>query len=485
MEKKTRGLWFVHSARWSVRGYGWALLRRDLAAGLTVATVAVPQAMALALLAGVPPVYGLYTAIVMTALGSLFGSSAHLINGPTNVISLVVLGVVAGVGTGPDDPSRLGLVSLLALLAGLIQIGIALAKLGRLARYVPEAVLTGFLAGAAVLMALTEAPHLLGLRAVETGQASVLYRLWQTFARGGPADGQSLAIGLTALVLVIGLHRLGARLKVKLPELLLSLVLISLIVWGLDLASAGGRVGQLNVAGGLPALRLPVLSLDGIRQIGGGALAIALLGLVEALSFARSLAARTGQPLDCNRQCLAEGLANLGGGLFQCLPGSGSLARSAINYQAGAATRLSGVISAAAVAGALCLFAPLAHFLPEPALAGVMLWTAWRIVDWRRLGHCLRSSRANAAVALGTAFAAVFVRIEFSVFIGIFMALLFSVPHWATVCWRATGRPGTGGVRSAAGRLAMRPRRGFQRGHSGFFVDSGIPGIPARSGPLP
>jgi SulP family sulfate permease len=164
MAKQTRASWFLLHAPRSPPAYGWAWLRRDLAAGLTVATVAVPQAMALAVLAGVPAVYRLYTAIVMIALGSLFGSSVYLINGPTNAISLVACGAVAGVGTGADDPHRLGLVSLLALLAGLIQIGIALLKLGRLAEYVPEAVLTGFLAGCAVLLALSEAPDLLGLR---------------------------------------------------------------------------------------------------------------------------------------------------------------------------------------------------------------------------------------------------------------------------------------------------------------------------------
>jgi SulP family sulfate permease len=407
--------------------WGWGQLRRDAVAGLTVATVAVPQAMAYAMLAGVSPVYGLYTAVVVTALASLFGSSPHLINGPTNAISLIVFGVVAGVGAGPDDPSRLGLVSLLAVLAGLIQIAIALLKLGHLAWHVSEAVVLGFLAGAGALVALAQLPTLLGLRAVGTGEDHLLYRLWLTCSRGGPADLRALLVGLGTLALVAGLHRLSARLEVKLPELLLSLVLVSALVWLLDLAPAGGRFGRLEVPGGLPAPRLPLLPPDGVRQVGWGALAVALLGLVESLTIARSLAARSGRPLDCNRQCLAEGLANVGGGLFQCLPGSGSLTRSAINYGAGAATRRSGAFSAAAVAAALCLFAPLARFVPPPALAGVLLWTAWRIVDRRQLGQCLRSSRPEAAVALSTAFTAVFLRIELSLFVGISLSLCYRV----------------------------------------------------------
>src|SRR5262249_26223961 len=152
------------------------------------------------------------------------------------------------------------------------------------------------------------------------------------------------------------------------------------------------------VEGGPPTLRLPGWPAEWAAQvagIGAGALTVALLGLVEALAMARALAARSGQTLDYDRQCLAEGLANLGGGPFGCLPGRGSLSRSAVNSHAGAVTRLSGVVSAAAVAAALWLFAPLANFVPQPALAGVLLWSAWRIVDPCRLRHRLGSSRSD------------------------------------------------------------------------------------------
>jgi SulP family sulfate permease len=424
MEKHTR----------NVIRYNGSLLRRDVGAGLTVAAVAVPQAMAYALLAGVSPVYGLYTAIVGAALGSLFGSSAYLIHGPTNATALVVFGIVAGVGTGPDDPGRLGLVALLAVLAGLIQVALALLKLGGLARHIPAAVLVGFITGAGLLEALTQLPTILGLRLAGAGGDLILYRLWLTCSRSGPADVHSLAISVTTLALVVGLHRLGGRLKVKLPALFLSLVLVSALVAVLGLGPSPGRADGLRVEGGFPTPRLPVLPSGGLGRfpaIGGGALAIALLGLVEGLAVARSLAVRSGQPLDCNRQCLAEGLANLGGGFFQCFPGSGSLSRSALNYSAGAATRLSGVVAAAAVAAALGLFAPLLRFVPPAALSGVLLWTAWHIVEPRRLWACLRSG-SDAVVLLSTSLTVVFLRVEFAVFVGIASSLL---------CRALRGRP--------------------------------------------
>jgi SulP family sulfate permease len=348
-------------------------------------------------------VCGLYSAVVVAALAALFGSSALLVYGPTNAISLVVLSAVAGVGIGPADPERIGLVALLGALAGLIQITLALLRLGGLARHVSEAVILGFLAGAAVLEALSQVPSLLGLLPV------------------GGVDPRALVVGLVTLALVIGLHRLGQRWRMKLPSLLLSLVFMSVLAWLLGL----GHGGEGAVVGGFPVPRLPSLGKARVPQVAAGALSIALLGLVETLAIARSLAVRSGQPVDCNRQCLADGLSNLGGGLFQALPGGASLSRSAINYQAGAATRLSGVVAAAVVAVSVWLFAPLVRFVPPAVLAGVLLWTAWRIVDRRRLWACMRTSRTDAAVVLATVVTAVFIRIELSVLVGVLLSLLF------------------------------------------------------------
>jgi SulP family sulfate permease len=411
---------------WSLRGYGGRALRHDLVAGLNVAAVAVPQAMAYALIAGVPPQYGLYTAVVLAALGSLFGSSSHLITGPTNAISLVVFSAIAGLGVTGDD--RIEAVFLLALLVGGLQVLIALLKIGDLTRYVSESVILGFMTGAALLVALGQVPNLLGLRPQGGGEHHPLHRLWMTLAGGGPVQAPAVALAAGTVAVVVLTRWLEKRYRVPLPGLLLAVVLAAVAASALGWVQPGA---DLVVPAGPPRFHLPRVRLGWARDLTGSALAVAVLGLLEALAIAKSIAVRTREPLDFNRECLAQGLANLGGGLFQCMPGSGSLTRSAINYQAGAVSRLSGLISAAGVAGTLVLFAPLGRYVPKPALAGILLVMAWRLVDWPRLAYCLRATTYDRTIALGTVAAALCVSIEFSVLIGIFLSFLFFVPRAA------------------------------------------------------
>src|SRR5262245_21778573 len=231
--------------------YSWRACRADLTAGLTVAAVAVPQAMAYALIAGIEPRYGLYTAVVMTAIASLLGSSSHLINGPTNAISLVVFGAIDAATRGPGDPHRMELVALLAVLTGLIQILIAVLKLGDLTRYVSESVILGFMAGAGVLVALSQVHGLLGLQAKGTGEDHFLYRLWLTLTEGGPVNPRAALIGLVTIALVLFFHRVGRWLRKRLPELLLTLILVSLGTWLFDLAPED-NIGRLDVPRSLP-----------------------------------------------------------------------------------------------------------------------------------------------------------------------------------------------------------------------------------------
>jgi SulP family sulfate permease len=426
---------WVPAAELPRSGYGRAELRRDLIAGVTVAAISLPQAMAYALIAGVDPRFGLYSAIVVTALASIFGSSSHLINGPTNAISLVVFSVIAFL----DPEARFDAaqaVFLLGIMVGSIQILIAVFRLGDLTRYISESVVLGFMAGAGLLVALSQVGNLLGLPDKGNGHQLLVHRLWLTLTGDGQVNFRSLGIGAGTVMLVVCLRRLAARFRLPRVDMLLALLAAAAVAarLGWSRPDAHGKtllavIGR--VPAGLPRPHVPEIKLWWIKEMGGGALAVAFLGLLEALAIAKSIANQTRQVLDFNRQCLAEGLANLGGGFFQCLPGSGSLTRSAINHQAGAVSRLSGLVTAATVLLVVLFFAPLARFIPKSALAALLLVTAYRLIDWRRLRYALRASRYDAGLVLVTAFVSVFVSVEFSILIGVAISILLFVPRAA------------------------------------------------------
>jgi SulP family sulfate permease len=406
------------------------MLARDVMAGVTVAAIDVPQAMAYALIAGISPEYGLYTAIVTAILASVFGSSSHLIAGPTNALSLAVFSAIAGLPGGVDPANKIEVVCILTILVGVIQILIALLRLGDLTRYVSESVIIGFMTGAAILIALGQMPHFLGLHLTGDGQQHFLYRLWLTLTQGGPINPYALAMGVATVAIVMPMRRIDVWLGIRFPDKLVGLLLAAIVFWAFNMGDLVESIGPIPRQ--LPPLKVPPLVRgDWLRELSFSAMAIALLGLVESLAIAKALAARTHQRLNFNRQCLAEGLANIGGGLFRCMPGCGSLTRSAINYQAGAVTRVSGIVAGLSVALAILLFADKARYVPTPALAGTILVTVWRLVDRQRLLYCLRATRFDAGLALATAGVAIFISIEFSILIGTFLSFLFYVPKAA------------------------------------------------------
>lgn len=416
--------WWRALGRWvpalaALEGYGLRSLRADLTAGVTVAAVAVPQAMAYAMVIGLPPQYGLYTAIVMTTVGALFDSSRQLINGPTNAISIAVLSALIGVPEG----GRLAAAVLLALLVGAIQVAITALRLGDLTRFVSHSVIVGFTCGAATLLIAAQAPVMLGF----AGDGG-----WR-----GVGAGWTAALGIGTVAVVLGLRWLNARplarrLGLRAPEYLLALVGAAALVWGQELDARGvAVVGAIPAA--LPRLSWPTVSWEAVRLFSGDAMAIALLGLLEAIAMAKAIAAQTRQRLDLNQQCLSEGLANVAGSLFQCFPGSGSLTRSWLNREAGAVSQWSGVFSAAAVAATVLLLAPYAAFIPRASLAAILVLTASRMVDLRGLRDHLRATRFDAGIVAATAVSAVAISIEFCIVIGVFLSFALYVPRAAKV----------------------------------------------------
>ncbi|HEX5472518.1 MAG TPA: SulP family inorganic anion transporter [Lacipirellulaceae bacterium] len=412
----------------SLRNYSRGDLGADALAGFTVAAIALPQAMAYAQIAGVPPQYGLYTAIVMTAVGALFDSSKHLINGPTNAISIAILSALVGF----SEPDRLTAVFVLALMVGIIQTGISLLRLGDLTRYVSHSVIVGFTLGAAVLLVLDQIKNLFGLPSISHGESFFLKRVGLTLSHIGQTNQIALLIGVGTIAIALAIRWINSRLNIRLPELLLALICATIAVafWKLDKQGVT-IIGQIPAH--LPTFELPQVSWSHIHALASSSLAIALLGLLEAISMAKAIAAQTRQKLDMNQQCLSEGVANLAGSFFHCFPGSGSLTRSTINQQAGGRTQWSGVIAAVAVALTVLLFAPYAYYVPKSALAGILMISAWRLVDRHQLAYYLKTTRFDAWIVAITAISAVVISVEFCVLIGVFMSFVLYVPQAARV----------------------------------------------------
>jgi SulP family sulfate permease len=440
--RKTPWLYRKVPAFDALREYSPAYFRRDLIAGLTVAAVAVPQAMAYASIVGLPVEYGLYTAMVMTAVGALFDSSKHLINGPTNAISIAVFSAVGALGMAAGE-ERVAPAVLIALMIGLIQTGIALLRLGDLTRYISHAVIVGFTAGAAVLLLLDQLKNFVGLKAQGDPHDHFLVRFYLTMTSGGTPDPYTMAIGAGTIAFVLTVGWINRRLRWRIPELLLSVIIAAVVVGVLKLdqpvKNEQGDVVRKpvaivgNIPRSLPHFQPPTIDLDQVRQLSGSALAIAMLGLLEAMAMAKAIANRSGERLDMNQQCLSEGLANTVGSFFQCYAGSGSLTRSAINHQAGSATQWSGVISAIAVGATVLLFAPYAYYIPRAALAGILMVSAFRMVDSHKLTYHMRVTKMDAVIVLATAIAAVAVSVEFCILIGTFVSFLIYLPRAAKV----------------------------------------------------
>ncbi|HXY37440.1 MAG TPA: sulfate permease [Planctomycetaceae bacterium] len=412
----------------SLRTYSWRSLGLDATAGLTVATVAVPQAMAYAQVAGLDPQYGLYTAIVMTAVGALFDSSRQLINGPTNAISIAVLSALVAF----PDADRRDLAIMLAFLVGAVQLVITLLRLGDLNRYISHAVIVGFTLGAAVLIVLDQVKNLLGIGGAGSGDEHFLLRFWHTISRIDETNVPTLLVGLGTVAIALILGYVNRRLRFPIPALLTAIMCMAAVVAAADLEPRGVAVVG-HIPAKLPSFALPRLDWAHVRALAGSSLAIALLGLLEAIAMAKAIAAQTGQKLDINQQCLSEGLANLTGSLFHCYPGSGSLTRSTINQQAGAQTQWSGVICAATVALTVLLFARFAYYIPRSGLAGILILAAWRLVDRQQLAYHLRTTRSDAWIVCLTAISAVAISVEFCILIGVFLSFLFYVPRAARI----------------------------------------------------
>ncbi len=399
-----------------LRTYRRADLLPDIIAGATVGIVLLPQALAFPLLAGLPPTVGLFAAVVAPLIAALWGSSAHLQTGPTNTASILTLSAllpVAALGT----PEYLAAAGLLAVLSGLIRLAFGLARLGVLINFVSSAVAVGFTAGAGILIIANQLGML--LRIAVGNNPSLFGTLAEVGAALGTTHLPSLAVGITTVLVILATQRLAPRV----PALLVGIVATGVGVWLLGLEAQGVQVlGELPA--GLPPLAaLPFGDLALVGSLANGALAIAVIGLVEASSIARSIAGHSEQRLDSNQEFVGQGLANIAAGLFSGYACSGSFNRSALSYRAGGRTALTAVFSAIFVLLATLLLAPLTAHLPRAALAGALILTAWGMVDRKSIRQLWRSARGDATIMSITLVLTLLLPLQFAVLAGVLMSL--------------------------------------------------------------
>jgi SulP family sulfate permease len=375
--------------------------------------------MAYALIAGLPVQYGLYAAIVPAIIGSLWGSSAQLVTGPTTAISLVVLSTLIQLAQ-PGSDHYLQLAFFLALIVGVIQIAMGLARLGSLLNFVSHSVILGFTAGAAVLIGFKQIPNLLGLNLIKT--SIFVESLAQIASHIHETHIITFALGLGTVAVIVALRTVRS----SWPGTLIALVVIGGLV-GLFKLDAHGVAVVGAIPQSLPPFHFPdihglEIEVD-IADLAPGALAIAILGLMEAVSIAKSIAGQTHQRLNVNQEFIGQGLANMAASLFSGYPGSGSFTRSAVNFRSGGKTPMSGVLSGVAVAGVVLLAAPLASKLPVAALAGVLMVVAYDMIRKEDIKRAILATRGDAAVLVVTFLSTLFLHLEFAIYVGVLLSI--------------------------------------------------------------
>lgn len=387
----------------------------DAAAGFTNAAIVLPQGVAFAIIAGLPPAYGLFTAMIPPVIAAFFGSSRVMVSGPTTAISAVLfasLSQFAPAGT----PAYIEMALALTVMVGLVQLAAGLARLGALITFVSHSVIVGFTAAAALLIAASQLAPALGL-SVERG-GGVVERVLRVAEAADQTNWRAVLLSVATLVVLILVSKLSRRL----PHYLIALVAGSLIGLALG-AEASGIAMFAPLPSVTPNFHLPDFTGVPLAELAPAAMAIAFIALLEAVSIGRDFAHRRNEKYDSNQEIVGQGLSNMIGGFFQCYAGSGSFTRSALNAESGARTPLAAMFAALFLLALLLLLAPFIAYIPVPVMAGTILFVAWRLVDFAEIRHILDARTSDTVVLCLTFLAGIAVELEFAIVVGVVTSL--------------------------------------------------------------
>jgi SulP family sulfate permease len=401
------------------------VVKADLLAGLTGAMIVMPQGVAYAMIAGLPPEYGLYTAIIPAILAALFGSSNHLISGPTAALSVIVFSTIsqfADTGT----PFYIQLCLTLTFCAGIVQLLMGVMRIGAVVNFVSHSVVIGFTAGAAVVIAVSQLRHVLGLGYSSANTA--IENLWLVLLHLNQVQVFSLLIALITIASCIA----AKRLLPAIPNMLVAM--LASVLLALLLTQIGIHIDYVDqIQSSTLQLSAPELDSAIIGELSGGILAVALLGLVEAISIGRAVALKSKQRIDSNQEFIGQGISNLVGAFFSCYMSSGSFTRSGVNFSSGARTPLAAVFAGLILLLLMPVMAEYVSYIPLAGMGGILLVVAYNLVDIAYIRSIIQQDKKESAVLITTFVAAIVLHLELSIYVGIMMSMFFYL--------RRTSRP--------------------------------------------
>jgi SulP family sulfate permease len=371
------------------------VLRADLIAGITVALVLVPQSMAYAQLAGLPPYYGLYASFLPGMIAALFGSSRQLATGPVAVVSLMTASALEPIA-GANPELYIAYAVLLAAMVGVFQIGLGLLRLGVMVNFLSHPVVVGFTNAAAIIIGTSQLGKLFGV-SVERADHTYITVYNTVIEAFHSTHLETMLMAILALGIMITLKRFLP----KVPNVLTAVIITTLVSWWIGFEQMGGNVIG-TIPAGLPSLSLPELDFSILTKLLGTTVAISIIGFMEAISIAKAMAASTRQRLDANQELVGQGLGNIFSSLSQGYAVSGSFSRSAVNFSAGAKTGFSAVVTGTVVGITLLWLTPLLYHLPQATLASVIIMAVVNLVKIEPIKHAWMVERQDAAVAIIT-----------------------------------------------------------------------------------
>lgn len=419
---------FIPALQW-INTYNRSDLRGDLSAGLTVGVMLIPQGMAYSMLAGLPPIYGLYASTIPLVLYAVFGTSRQLAVGPVAMVALLIAtGISQLAEAGSAD--YIALAILLALLVGLIQLLMGVFRLGFLVNFLSHPVISGFTSAAALIIGLSQLKHLLG---IDLGRSHFIHEiLIEAFSRLAEVNASTFIVGVAGVAIIMVLKKVNKAI----PGPLVAVIVSILAVMALNLAPNGvAIVGAIPE--GLPALRVPDLTMEDVRSLMPIAITIALIGFMESIAVAKAIQRRhKNYEIDSNQELIGLGVANIGGAFFQAFPTTGGFSRTAVNDQAGARTGLASIVSAALILFTLLFLTPLFYNLPKAILASVIMVAVFGLIDVKEARYLWKVDRKDFTLLVISFLSTLLLGIEAGILVGVGLSLGLTIykatyPHIA------------------------------------------------------